>query len=61
MNINKIVSKIKLKRLIKNGLKVGEKLKMEKGCMIVIYFPWLIEIGSNVFIGSKSIVLSNAK
>lgn len=94
MNINKIINKIRLKRLIKNGLKVGDNFKMEKGCMIDASFPWLIEIGnnvtlapyvyvlshdgstkpflnytkvahvkigSNVFIGSKSIILPNVK
>ena len=46
MRISKIVNKIKLYKLIKDGLVVGQNFKMEKGCMIDASFPWLISIGN---------------
>lgn len=59
MNISKIISKIKLKKLVKHGLKIGINFKMEKGCMIDASFPWLIEIGDNVTLAPYVYILSH--
>lgn len=48
-----------LKRLVKNGLKVGSDFQMEKDCNIDANFPWLIEIGSNVTFASKVCLLAH--
>lgn len=48
-----------LKRLVKNGLKVGFDFQMEKGCNIDANFPWLIEIGNNVTFASKVCLLAH--
>lgn len=55
----KLINNIKIKRLIKQGLTIGENFKMEKGCMIDASFPWLITIGSNVTLAPYSYILSH--
>lgn len=90
----RIIKKIKLKKMLKNGLIIGKNFNFEKGVILDPSIPWLIkignnvtlapyvhilahdastkillnytkigkvEIGDNVFIGSKSIVLPNVK
>ena len=59
MRISKIVNKIKLYKLIKDGLVVGQNFKMEKGCMIDASFPWLISIGNNVTLAPYVYILSH--
>lgn len=59
MNLVKILNKIKLKKLKKNGLKVGLDLSMQKGVEIDSPFPWLVKIGNNVTLGPKVIILSH--
>lgn len=54
-----LVRSLYLKRLVKNGLKVGSDFQMEKGCNIDANFPWLIEIGSNVTFASKVCLLAH--
>lgn len=48
-----------LKRLLRNGLRVGQRFQMEKGCNIDAVCPWLIEIGDNVTFASNVCVLAH--
>lgn len=55
----KLINKLKMRKLIRNGLKVGDNVKIEKGVMIDASFPWLIEIGNNVTIAPNAHILSH--
>lgn len=55
----KLYREIYLKKLIKNGLVVGENFQMEKGCNIDAPFPWLVSIGDNVTMASRVYILTH--
>lgn len=59
MNINRYINKIRLKKLVKNGLNIGQNFKMEKGCMIDASFPWLITFGDNVTLAPYVYILAH--
>lgn len=57
--IRALVRSLYLKRLVKNGLTVGNSFQMEKGCNIDAVCPWLIKIGNNVTFASNVCVLAH--
>ncbi|MFI3227137.1 MAG: acyltransferase [Clostridia bacterium] len=57
MSISNIITKIKLKKWVKNGLKVGENFQIERDVFIDPSFPWLVTIGSNVTIAPECLIL----
>ena len=57
--VRAIVRSLYLKRLVKNGLMVGDCFQMEKGCNIDAVCPWLIKIGDNVTFASNVCVLAH--
>lgn len=59
MSIQKIFRKLKLNRLKRKGLVIGEHFKMEKGVVIDPSFPWLIKIGNNVTLAPRVYILSH--
>ena len=44
----RIIKKIKLKKMLKNGLIIGKNFNFEKGVILDPSIPWLIKIGNNV-------------
>lgn len=56
---DKFYNFIYLKKLKKNGIKIGEKFQMEKGCNLDTPFAWLIEIGNNVTLASRVYILAH--
>lgn len=59
MGLGKIIINYKLRKWVKGGLTLGEKVKIEKGCSLDPSFPWLITIGNNVTIAPNVTVLSH--
>lgn len=59
MFFEKIMRKIYMKRLIKNGLDVGKNLNMEKGVNIDASFPWLIHIGDDCDLAAWTYILAH--
>lgn len=57
--VRAIVRSLYLKRLVKNGLMVGDCFQMEKGCNIDAVCPWLIKIGDNVTFATNVCVLAH--
>lgn len=55
----RLLMKYKIKKLVKNGLKIGENVKVEKGVMIDSGFPYLINIGNNVTMAPYVQILSH--
>lgn len=55
----KLLMKYKIKKLVKNGLKIGINVKVEKGVMIDSGFPYLITIGNNVTMAPHVQILSH--
>ncbi len=54
-----IIKKIKLKRLIARGLKIGKDVKIEKGVIIDSNFAYLVEIGDNVTLAPYAHILAH--
>ena len=50
MSISNMITRIKVKKWIKDGLSVGENVKIERGVSIDPSFPWLVTIGNDVTI-----------
>lgn len=59
MIINKITNKIRIKKWIREGAKIGEKFQLERSSYIDSSFPWLIEIGNDVTIAPEVMILSH--
>lgn len=59
MGVSAIITKIKLKKWIKNGLTVGDTFKINAGCSIDPSFPWLVTIGNNVTLAPNVTILSH--
>lgn len=59
MGISSIMTKMKLKKWIKCGLKVGHTFKINAGSSIDPPFPWLVTIGDNVTLGPNVTILSH--
>lgn len=55
----KLFQKLKINRLQKRGLRLGNNVKIEKGVMLDASFPYLINIGSNVTIAPHVQILSH--
>ena len=54
-----IRNKLYLRKLLKNGLRVGNNFNIENGVTIDAIFPWLIEIGDNVTLGPYARILAH--
>lgn len=50
---------LKIYRLKRMGMRVGENFQLEKGCQFDTPFAWLIDIGNNVTIASKVYILAH--
>ena len=59
MGVSAILTNMKLKKWIKNGLTVGHTFKINAGCSIDPSFPWLVTIGNNVTLGPNVTILSH--
>lgn len=57
MSIRNVITKIKVKKWIKDGLSVGENVKIEGGVSIDPSFPWLVTIGNDVTIAPDCLIL----
>lgn len=54
-----MINQYKIKKWVKNGLKLGKNFQLEKGSVIDSSFPWLITIGDNVTLAPQVQVLSH--
>ncbi len=59
MGLNAILTNMKLKKWLKNGLTVGHTFKINAGSSIDPSFPWLVTIGDNVTLGPNVTILSH--
>lgn len=59
MGISRIIGQFKRKKWVRNGLILGNNVKLERGVSLDPSFPWLIAIGSNVTIAPDTIVLAH--
>lgn len=57
--VRKLISKLYINKLIKNGMVIGENFQMEKGCSLDAPFAWLISIGNNVTLASRVYILAH--
>lgn len=57
MSISNVITRIKVKKWIKDGLSVGENVKIESGVSIDPSFPWLVTIGNDVTIAPDCLIL----
>ena len=57
--IRNLIKNLYIKRLIKQGLTIGDNVSIEKGVNIDANFPWLIEIGNNVILSGWVYILSH--
>lgn len=57
MSIRTKITKIKLKKWIKDGLVIGNDFQIERGATIDPSFPWLVTIGDDVTLAPESILL----
>lgn len=57
MSISNVITKIKVKKWIKDGLSLGENVKIERGVSIDPSFPWLVTIGNDVTIAPDCLIL----
>ena len=57
MSVSRIITQIKLKKWIKDGLIIGENVKIERGVSIDPSFPWLVKIGDDVTIAPDCLIL----
>lgn len=48
-----------IKKLVKNGLKIGENCSIARSCIIDESHTWFIEIGNNVTITERCIILAH--
>lgn len=59
MVIDRLIIKLKVKRWIRRGLKVGTNFQIEKNVSIDPSFPWLVEIGDHVSMAPDCIILAH--
>ena len=59
MLVFEILKKIRIKKWIDNGAKIGKNFKLERNSYLDSSFPWLIEIGDNVTIAPDVLILSH--
>ena len=59
MSISNVITRIKVKKWIKDGLSVGgeKNVKIERGVSIDPSFPWLVTIGNDVTIAPDCLIL----
>ena len=54
-----LLLKVKLKDLVKQGLRLGKNVYIGNDVVIDPAFPWLISIGDDCFISARSIILAH--
>lgn len=59
MIIFNILKKMRIKKWIKDGAKIGKNFKVERNSYLDSSFPWLIEIGDDVTIAPDVLILSH--
>ena len=57
--IRTIIGEVPTKKLIKRGLKVGENFNRQQGCFIDPTHCWLIEIGNNVTMSIRVVLMAH--
>lgn len=57
--IRRIIGEVPTKTLVKRGLKVGENFNRQQGCFIDPTHCWLIEIGNNVVMSIRVVILAH--
>ena len=57
--IRTIIGEVPTKKLIKRGLKVGGNFNRQQGCFIDPTHCWLIEIGNNVTMSIRVVLMAH--
>lgn len=57
--IRMIIGEVPTRKLIKRGLKVGSNLNRQQGCFIDPTHCWLIEIGNNVTMSIRVVIMAH--